>query len=211
MVRKNISVLAYGIAALALVALSSAVFLEWVFPIDTTILQAIRQLHSPTMDVVMVAITRLGNPKFTVPLVFVVFTLLWVKKHRLEAKLFALNCMGGAVFSTGLKLFFGKVRPALWNSPIEEVTFSYPSGHALGAVVLYGFLAYLLGRRLPKYKGVIYVGAIALALAIGFTRLYLGVHWPTDLLGGYIIGFLWTSSCILFLKKRLPTVASPKA
>lgn len=90
-----------------------------------------------------------------------------------------------------LKVFFGKVRPDLWASPIAETTFSYPSGHALGSVVLYGFLAYLLGRRAPQYRGWIYGSAIflwkgfaiALCLAIGFSRLNRGVHWPTDLLG----------------------------
>lgn len=207
MVRKNISVIGYGLVSLVLIGLSLAVFLERVFPIDTTILQAVRQLESPFMDALMIGITRTGDPHFTVPLVFIVFILLWVKKYRTEAKIFALNCFGGAVLSTGLKLFFGKVRPALWNSPIEEVSFSYPSGHALGSVVLYGFLAYLLGRRLPQYRRLIYVLAAALSLSIGFSRLYLGVHWPTDLVGGYIIGFLWTSSCILLLDKQLPKTA----
>ena len=207
MVSKKVSVVGYGLVSLVLIGLSLAVFLERVFPIDTTVLQAIRQLESPLMDSLMLGITRIGDPHFTVPLVFIVFVWLWVKKHRAKAKIFALNCFGGAVLSTCLKLFFGKVRPALWTSPIEEVSFSYPSGHALGAVVLYGFLAYLIGRQLPQFKGLIYGLAIVLALSIGFSRLYLGVHWPTDLVGGYIIGFLWTSVCIRLLDRQLPKTA----
>lgn len=209
MSRKKTPLLAYGLVALTLLALSSAVYFEQVFPIDTTILEAVHQLESTAMNWIMVGITRLGDPFLTVPAVFIIFALLWVRKHRIEAEFFALNCFGGAVLSTCLKIFFGKTRPALWGSPIVETTFSYPSGHALGSVVLYGFLAYLIGRRAPKYRGWIYVSAIALCLAIGFSRLYLGVHWPSDLLGGYIIGFLWTSTCILTLNKRLP--AQPTA
>ena len=205
--RKKTQPLAYLLVILVLLALSSAVYLEQVFPIDTTILEAVRQLESTVMNWIMVGVTRLGDPFLTVPAVFVIFTLLWVRKHRQEAKFFALNCFGGAVLSTCLKVFFGKTRPALWDSPIVETTFSYPSGHALGSVVLYGFLAYLLRRRLPQYQGWIYGGAIALCLVIGFSRLYLGVHWPTDLLGGYIIGFLWTSRCIVLLKKKAPVRA----
>ena len=193
---------AYGVIVIVLMALSSAVFLERVFPIDTTVLQTIRPLNHPVMDQIMVAITQLGNPHFTVPAFFIVVALLWWQRQRTDAIMFSVNCFGGAVLSTYLKIFFGKVRPALWNSPIEEVTFSYPSGHALGSVVFYGFLAYLLGVRWPEYRKWFYVGAIALSLLIGFTRLYLGVHWPTDLLGGYAIGVLWTSFCVEFLKKR---------
>jgi len=202
MIRRNIYWLTYGLMSLMLIGLSSAVLLERIFPIDTAILQSVQQLISPTMNVIMVTITRTGDPHFTVPLVFAVFALLLWKRYRSEAYVFAVNCLGGAVFSTGLKLLFGKVRPALWESPIVETTFSYPSGHALGSVVLYGFLGYLLGVRFVQWKALIYGGAIALCLAIGFSRLYLGVHWPTDLLGGYIIGFLWTSSCTYFLKRK---------
>ena len=201
MIRKNTIWLTYTAGALILIGLSTAVFFGQSFPIDTTVLRGVRSLESPIMDRLMLGITRFGDPLFTVPLFFVLLALLWLKKHRLAAYVFALNCAGGAVFSTGLKLFFGKERPTLWTSAITEVSYSYPSGHALGSVVLYGFLAFLLGQRLPEYKGVIYFGAIALSLAIGFSRLYLGVHWPTDLVGGYIIGFLWTSSCTRLLKR----------
>lgn len=197
----------YGLFVLALIGLSSAVFLDKIFPIDTTVLEAIRQLHSPPMDSLMVGITRLGDPFFTVPTVFVVLAILWLQKHRAEASIFLLNCFGGAVFSTGLKLLFGKVRPDLWTSTIVETTFSYPSGHALGSVVLYGFLAYLLGKRLPQHKRFIYAASVLICLAIGFSRLYLGVHWPTDLAGGYLIGTLWTNFCINLLRKSEPKTA----
>lgn len=209
MTRQKNPLLAYGLVILALLALSSAVYFEQVFPIDTTILKAIHQLESTPMNWIMLGFTRLGDPFLTVPAVFIIFALLWVRKHRTEAAFFALNCFGGAVLSTCLKIFFGKTRPALWDSSIVETTFRYPSGHALGSVVLYGFLAYLLRRRMPQYGEWIYGGVITLCLAIGFSRLYLGVHWPTDLLGGYIIGFLWTSTCILLLKRKTSPLHKP--
>jgi len=187
---------------IALLGLSVSVLLERTFAIDPAILNAVSQLHTPQTERVMLFFTWLGNPQWTVPLAIVVFVSLWLGKHQKQATIFMLNCFGGAVLSTCLKIFFGKVRPALWESPIVETTFSYPSGHALGSVVLYGFLAYLLAIRLPGHRGVIYVGAIALCLAIGFSRLYLGVHWPTDLIGGYIIGFLWTSICVGLLQAK---------
>lgn len=194
----------YSSIFVVLLGLSVSVLLERTFAIDPTILNAVNQLHTPQLQRVMLFFTWLGNPQWTVPLALVVFASLWTGKHQRQATIFGLNCFGGAVLSICLKIFFGKVRPALWESPIVETTFSYPSGHALGSVVLYGFLAYLLAIRRPRYRGVIYGGAIALCLAIGFSRLYLGVHWPTDLLGGYIIGFLWTSICISLLATKRP-------
>ncbi|MEN8446814.1 MAG: phosphatase PAP2 family protein [Cyanobacteria bacterium J06555_13] len=200
---KNIyKITGYSSILIVLVGLSSAVLLEHTFAFDPTVLNAVNQLHSPPLDRMMLFFTWLGNPQWTVPLALAVFASLWFRTHQRQATIFALDCFGGAVLSTCLKIFFGKIRPALWESPIVETTFSYPSGHALGAVVLYGFLAYLLAIRLPGYRGIIYIGAIALCLAIGFSRLYLGVHWPTDLIGGYIIGFLWTSLCINLLEAK---------
>ena len=125
--------------------------------------------------------------------------LLW--KHCYpEAKIFVIDCAGGVVLSYGLKSVFGKTRPDLWQSAIEEVSFSYPSGHALGSTVLYGFLAYLFATRFPKWAWLIYLLAVLTIAGIGLSRLYLGVHWPTDIIGGYGIGFLWLMFCITMLK-----------
>jgi undecaprenyl-diphosphatase len=111
-----------------------------------------------------------------------------------------IDCLGGVILSYGLKLVFSKPRPNLWQSGIEETSFSYPSGHALGSTILYGFLAYVLATRYPQLAFLIYAGAVLLISAIGLSRLYLGVHWPTDIIAGYSIGFLWVMFCITMLK-----------
>ena len=99
-----------------------------------------------------------------------------------------------------LKLAFSKPRPELWPQLISEETFSYPSGHALDSMVLYGFLSYLLATLYPRYTKAFYSIVIFLILAIGFSRLYLGVHWPTDIIAGYGIGFLWITVCISLMR-----------
>lgn len=113
---------------------------------------------------------------------------------------FALNAFGGAVLSYVLKLAFSKPRPELWPRLISEETFSYPSGHALGSMVLYGFMSYILASLYPRSAKVFYWIATVLITAIGFSRLYLGVHWPTDIIAGHGIGFLWISVCITLLR-----------
>lgn len=189
----------YGLAKL-----SDGVLEQEAFSFDKSILLSIHKLASPWLDQLMLSITRLGNPTMAVSLTVVVFGFLWWQRHYLEAKIFALNAFGGALLSYILKLTFTKSRPQLWDQLIYENTFSFPSGHALGSMVLYGFLSYLFATLYPRYAKVFYSIAVVLITAIGFSRLYLGVHWPTDILAGYGIGFLWITVCInlLRLQKR---------
>jgi membrane-associated phospholipid phosphatase len=183
-----------------LAELSDEVLEKEAFAIDKAILLHIHRLTSPVLDSLMVSITSLGDPKTVVPMTFVIIGLLWWQRYRIEAQIFALNAFGGAVLSYVLKLAFNKPRPQLWQSPITETTFSYPSGHALGSMVLYGFLSYVLATIYPRYAKLFYGIATLLISLIGLSRLYLGVHWPTDILAGYAIGFLWITVCITLLR-----------
>jgi membrane-associated phospholipid phosphatase len=183
-----------------LAELSDEVLEQEAFALDQAILLDIYKLSNPVLDTLMLSITRLGDPQTVVPLTFAIILFLAWRRYRLEAQFFALNAFGGAVLSAVLKLAFSKARPALWPQLILEETFSYPSGHALGSMVLYGFLSYILASIYPRYAKGFYAIATLLIIAIGFSRLYLGVHWPTDVLAGYGIGFLWVSVCIALLR-----------
>jgi membrane-associated phospholipid phosphatase len=148
----------------------------------------------------MLAITELGNPTL-VPIIFiVVLGIIWWRGNPQQAKIFLLACLGAFILNTELKLVFRKNRPQLWQPIITEKSFSFPSGHALGSLVLYGLIAYLLGNKYPQAAKLIYAFTVFLIAAIGLSRLYLGVHWPTDILAGYAIGFLWLMICIVMLK-----------
>ena len=171
--------------------LSEEVLEQESFAFDQHILLYIHQFANPVLDNLMLGATRMGDPRTVVPLTILVFCFLWWKHYRLEAKFFALNAFGGAVLSNVLKLVFTRSRPDLWPQLISDDTFSYPSGHATGSVVLYGFLSYLFVILYPRYATIWRLIGAVLIIAIGFSRLYLGVHWPTDILAGYGIGLLW--------------------
>ena len=170
------------------------------FAFDTSWLLWLHQFASPSLDTVMLTITRLGNPIVVVIIVVVSLGILWWRGKQQEAKIFAIACLGAFILNTGLKLVFGKIRPQLWHHIIRETSPSFPSGHALGSLVLYGLLAYLLTTKYPKAAKIIYGFAVFLIAAIGVSRLYLGVHWPTDIFAGYGVGFLWLMVCIIMLK-----------
>ena len=170
------------------------------FAFDKVILLWVHSFANPTLDRLMHTITRLNDPDLVSVIAGVALILLIWKKCYPEAKIFVVDCAGGVILSYGLKSVFGKTRPDLWQSAIQEVSFSYPSGHALGSTVLYGFLAYLFATRFPQFAWLIYLVVVLLIGVIGLSRLYLGVHWPTDIIGGYGIGFLWLTFCITMLK-----------
>jgi membrane-associated phospholipid phosphatase len=170
------------------------------FAFDTNFLLWLHQFANPSLDKLMLLITNLGNPNTVVIVAVINFLLLWWRRYRQEAKFFVLACLGALILNTGLKLFFSKPRPELWHRLISEKSFSFPSGHALGSMVLYGFIAYELATHYPHFAKVIYSFTIILIAAIGMSRLYLGVHWPTDIIAGYGVGFLWLMICITMLK-----------
>ncbi|HSM83921.1 MAG TPA: phosphatase PAP2 family protein [Nodosilinea sp.] len=188
---------------LGLANLAEEVLEQEAFAVDEAILLWINQFSSPALDRVMLTATRLGDPSTVIPVACMAFGWLWWRRQRLMAKIFAITCMGGVVLSTGLKLLFGKPRPELWSQLITESTYSFPSGHALGSMVLYGFLAYLLAQHFTRQRWLVYGLATVLIGAIGLSRLYLGVHWPTDVLAGYGIGYLWISGCIALMKLKV--------
>ncbi|MEH2065516.1 MAG: phosphatase PAP2 family protein [Nostoc sp.] len=170
------------------------------FAFDTNFLLWLHQFANPNLDHLMLFITNLGNPSTVVIVAGVNVLLLWWRRYREEAKVFVLACLGGLMLNTGLKLFFSKPRPELWHQLISEKSFSFPSGHALGSMVLYGFIAYELATHYPHFAKFIYSLIVILIAAIGISRLYLGVHWPTDIIAGYGVGFLWLMICITMLK-----------
>ncbi|PSN19710.1 phosphatase PAP2 family protein [filamentous cyanobacterium CCP5] len=187
---------------LLLAHLSDEVLDQEAFVFDETILLSIHQWANPALDQIMLAITQLGNPSTVIPLACISISWLYWRRQWQMALLFFTTCLGGAVLSTGLKLFFGKARPQLWPQLITETTYSFPSGHALGSMVLYGLIAYLVALRFSQWARWIYSAAVILIGAIGFSRLYLGVHWPTDVLAGYSIGFLWLVVCTALFRLK---------
>lgn len=184
----------------ALAKLSGETLERESFAFDTSFLLWLHQFASPVLDNAMVTLTQLGDPITVIPVAIITLGILVWSRQKSPALVFAIACLGGAILNIGLKLVFTKPRPELWHRLIVETSYSYPSGHALGSMVLYGMIAYLLSQRYPESSSIIYITAAGLILTICFSRLYLGVHWPTDIMAGLGIGFLWLMICITMLK-----------
>ena len=125
--------------------------------------------------------------------------LTWRKKwYQLGA--LALSVGGGVLLNLLLKNYFLRPRPDFPNAFYHESGYSFPSGHAMLSVLFYGMASYLISRNYP-WKGKVYLAltAFTLSVLIGFSRIFLGVHYMTDVLGGWSAGFVWLTFCVTML------------
>ena len=125
---------------------------------------------------------------------------LWLVRRRQWIDLFVLAGAGGGgiLLNQVLKWFFMRPRPDFPNAFYHETGYSFPSGHAMMAVIFYGMVAYLLVHAVPRWHWQVgfVMSACTLALLIGFSRLFLGVHFVSDVLGGWAAGVAWLVACI---------------
>lgn len=119
---------------------------------------------------------------------------------RAETALFLIFAVaGGAAASTSLKLLFARARPDVVQHLVEVTNASFPSGHAMNSAITYLTLGALLARteKSPAIRIYLIALAILLTLTIGFSRVYLGVHWPSDVIAGWCLGGAWAILCSL--------------
>ena len=117
-------------------------------------------------------------------------------KHRIG--LFVIGAVGGGVIvSTVLKLFYQRPRPDLVPHGMETFTASFPSGHAMMSAIAYLTLASLLARidKRRRVKALFLTLGVAMTLLVGMSRIYLGVHWPSDVVAGWCVGAAWAALC----------------
>lgn len=122
---------------------------------------------------------------------------LLVLKRWGDALMLLAATLGGTLISEGLKVGFNRPRPDLVAHVVETTSMSFPSGHAMLSAVTYLTLGALIARTQERrrLRGYVLGAAILLTLLIGLSRIYLGVHWPTDVLAGWCLGAAWALIC----------------
>ena len=148
-------------------------------------------------EAILNAVTKLGAPLLYAVVIVAVLWFMWRREWRAAISL-ALATSGGVALSNLLKAIFHRGRPATVVEFIPHPSWSFPSGHALNSVVSYGFLAMLLLDRIAdrRKRIAVVIAAATMILLIGFSRLYLGVHYLSDVTGGWIAGAAWLLVCV---------------
>jgi undecaprenyl-diphosphatase len=167
---------------------------------DRHLMAALRQPGDPSMPIgprwlrsAMLDVTALGGVTVLTVLTVIVTGYLFITRKAAMAALVAVAVSGGAFASTLLKGNFNRLRPDIVPHLVEVHTTSFPSGHAMNSAVVFLTLGALLARTHEGYAVRAYIigVSILLTLTIGFSRVYLGVHWPSDVLAGWVVGGTW--------------------
>jgi len=160
------------------------------FPFDEPILRFAHQLARDGFDRTFLLFSKLGYHWGVVP-VDVVLVVALVAWRKFREGLFAAIALGGsALLNLGAKQLFGRARPSLWESIAPEHTFSFPSGHAMGSMTLAAVLVLLAWRTRGRWW--VALPMAAFVAMVGLSRIYLGVHYPSDILAGWTAALAWT-------------------
>lgn len=181
---------------------------------DERVLHWIAQHRGDVLDEVMLEITALGNGAVLLMLVLVASVFLWLTQHKWSVYLLLLAVIGGDILNSVLKGFFQRPRPTVVEAVDSVTSMSFPSGHAMTSFITYGAVAYLVGRLEPTRTLRIVTWAFAglIVVAIGVSRMYLGVHYPSDVLGGFLGGLAWLAfvaaglTAVRFFSRRKPDI-----
>ncbi len=170
--------------------------------LDSLVANFFLTLRTPLLTQVFEFITVFGSPLATA-IITLILAIIIYKKHRTYLLPLLTTSIGAGITIYTTKIFFHRLRPL--DALVTEKSFSFPSGHALIAIALYGLLTYIIYLNLKNKSqkiATVSIGTI-LILLIGISRLYLGVHYGSDVLGGYIIGSLWLAVGVIMLKLLL--------
>jgi undecaprenyl-diphosphatase len=161
---------------------------------DDEVRATVHAAASPHATTALFLVTQLGSPLFLLPMT-VICSLLFLRARRIRAAILLPVTMAGVtVLNWILKAVFQRGRPApFFVDLVAPTSYSFPSGHSMASFCFYGALAVLVAVRLrsPMLRACVWTSATLVIGAIGFSRIYLGVHYASDVVAGYATGFVW--------------------
>jgi len=170
---------------------------------DTNIRYFMRQIQSPMWTSLLLTVTKLGSTLILAIIGSIAGIAFIALRWFRPLMLFIVTMVGQAVLHHGAKWLVARPRPAALMSYKDVESSSFPSGHALAALCMYGAIAWIVATRTENTAAKIGITALALVLIflIGMSRAYIGVHYPTDVIAGFLAAFVWTAA-VMSLDRR---------
>ncbi|MGA2600413.1 MAG: phosphatase PAP2 family protein [Bryobacteraceae bacterium] len=164
-----------------------------VLAFDLAVRNAVHQHASPPLTNAMLTMSFIGEPYIVLPLTALACLLFWRAGLAHRARLLIIAMGGEVILEQTIKAMVHRPRPEPFFHYPLPTSYSFPSGHAFASTVFFGMLAALISPLLSSVwqRILIFLAAIVMATAIGFSRVYLGVHYPSDVIAGYLGGLAW--------------------
>lgn len=212
-IKRSWEFLSLSLIAGMFAAIGSLLFFAWLSDevlrgetqhFDLVTRAAVHQFASPTLTATMRGISFTGSTVFLTIASIAMFMWFMSRQWRRDAWLFGVTMLGAAILNTTLKLTFHRPRPVPFFNLTAPESYSFPSGHSLASFCFFGALASILTARISNapVNLVTWVFSATMVLLIGLSRIYLGVHYTTDVLAGYTAAFIWIAM-IRFLEMQL--------
>lgn len=200
---RHADVVTLGVAIVSLLGFSLLAYLvaqQTTLAFDAAVLRSINSTSSAWQDTMWQVITDCGGA-IAVTFVTILASVALVYRRSIRGALqFAMSVGGAMALSASLKLIFMRERPELWQQLIAESTYSFPSGHAIGSsAIALGVIVLLWHTKWRLWAvlgGLLYIGLI------GYSRMYLGVHYPTDIMAGWLISAAWVGLMVIAFRRR---------
>ncbi|HEV2607972.1 MAG TPA: phosphatase PAP2 family protein [Xanthomonadaceae bacterium] len=173
-----------------------------VFPFDAPMLNMLHKIATPSLDRFFVLVSKVGFLWGTIPMDVVVLLWLAMRRRFRDGLFFGLAVVGSAVLDVAGKNYFVRMRPDLWLSITPENNYSFPSGHAMGSATLGMALIFLCWPT--RWRWPVLVGAVVFVVLVGLSRLYLGVHYPSDILAGWCAAVAWVFGMHTLVDRKAP-------
>jgi len=190
-------------AAFAIVTAAAAS--GWITGPDTRVIHALGAGRSPLLTFVLSSMSWLASGAGAIPAALVIAFVLGRRDGARTAWLYAAACLSGWALNLLLKELVHRTRPMGISPKLTDAGFySFPSGHSMMAVLVFSFGAVLLARtvRRADVRRVVLGAAVVIPLLVGLARVYLGAHWPSDVLGAYLAGACWAATCVVLARRR---------
>lgn len=156
--------------------------------LDRAVELAVHRLDARPADAIMLAATRIGSNAVLLPVLAVVLALAIHLRNRVVAIVLVIDAAAVILAYSLLKVMFSRERPELFDKVALPTGYSFPSGHSMAAMGIYGVIAAALIALYPRARWPLILSTAILIALIGLSRIYLGVHWPSDVLGGFLGG-----------------------
>lgn len=194
--------IALGVAVVCAVAfgwLADEVLERDFVQVNTTVLLSIHAYESPTLDRIALTVTNIGSGWGVTIIGLLLATALVISKRYVDLATLLAVLIGAAVIVFSFKLAFHQTRPQVFVPLAPEHDYSFPSGHSLTSFSLWGFFAWWIvsmGHQ-DLWRWLLAILGLTIALLVALSRLYIGVHWPTDVIAGMLLAFAWISVCVV--------------